>query len=56
MNDKDKNLAIFGLGVGAGVCSVYLILELLPLLALGGAAFLIVRGLANTKDTEVLHR
>ena len=45
MDNKNKELVTFGLGVGAGICGVWLLVEMLPLIALGGAGYLILKGL-----------
>jgi hypothetical protein len=34
-----------GIGIGIGVCSVWALVELWPIIALGGATYLIVKGL-----------
>lgn len=45
MENKQVNpLVAVGLGIGIGVCTLYALLELWPVLALGGAAYLMYRG------------
>lgn len=45
LNKFDHPLVMLGIGVGAGVCGIWLLIELWPLLLLGGAAWLTYKGL-----------
>lgn len=45
-------LVALGIGVGAGVCALWALLELWPVLALGGAAYLIYRGSSASRNTQ----
>lgn len=49
---KDNNLLFFGLGVGAGLCGIWLAIELLPFAALGGVGYLILKGLEQRKESS----
>jgi hypothetical protein len=49
MVNKDRDLITFGLGIGAGVCGIWLLIEALPLIALGGAGYLILKGMENSQ-------
>lgn len=44
MNEKQIPL---GVGIGIGVCSVWALIELWPIIVLGGAAYLVVKGLED---------
>ena len=53
MNDINPLIAI-GLGIGAGVCGLWVLLEMWPIILLGGAGYLILKGVEqNTKETIV---
>jgi hypothetical protein len=52
MDNKDRDLVTFGLGVGAGVCSIWLLIELWPLVLLGGAGYLVLKGMENSRIKE----
>jgi len=53
MEDKNnKNLAIFGIGVGVGLLSLWAIIEIAPILLLGGTGYLIVKGLTPSEKEE----
>lgn len=36
-----------GIGIGIGICSIWALIELWPVIILGGAAYLIVKGLED---------
>ncbi len=42
----------FGAGIGVGLISLWALIELLPLLALGGVGFLIFKGLEASNITK----
>ena len=47
-------LVPLGLGIGVGICSLWLLLEVWPLLMLGGAGYLVYKGMEkqNSKEKE----
>lgn len=50
MSQNNLNpLVALGLGVGIGVCGLWVFIETWPLLALGGAAYLVYKGTQQTK-------
>jgi len=56
MNNRttDNPLIPLGLGIGIGICSLWLLIELWPLVILGGAGYLVVKGMQGqtTKKKE----
>ena len=52
MDRQERDLVTFGLGLGAGVCGIWLLIEALPIIALGGAGYLILKGMENSKNKE----
>lgn len=51
MKNNNKDLLVFGTGVGVGLLVIWAAIELFPLIALGGAGFLLYKGL-ETKHEE----
>lgn len=50
MNDqtnKSNPLVPLGIGIGVGVCSLWLLLEIWPLVVLGGAGYLVYKGMES---------
>ena len=53
MNEQPVSpLLPFGVGVGVGVMCLWALVELFPLIALGGAGFLVVKGLKTTNISK----
>lgn len=48
MEKRNNDLLAFGAGVGVGVVSVWALIELFPLILLGGAGYLAYQGLKHT--------
>jgi len=46
-NNNYHPLFMIGVGAGAGICAIWLLVELWPLLLLGGAAWLAYKGLES---------
>ena len=51
-NDNNSALIPFGAGLAAGVLGIYALIELFPLVVLGGAGFLVYKGMTATVDKE----
>jgi len=45
MNETLNPLVAIGVGIGIGACAIILLVHLWPLVILGGAAYLIFKGL-----------
>jgi len=55
MNDqtsKSNPLVPLGLGIGVGVCSLWLLLEVWPLVVLGGAGYLVYKGMESQNSKK----
>jgi hypothetical protein len=53
MSKAVNPLLPLGIGVGVGILSLYAVIELFPLIALGGAGYLVIKGLnINSKSKE----
>lgn len=53
MNNINPLIAI-GLGIGIGVCGLWMLIEMWPLIILGGAGYLILKGVEkNIKENTV---
>lgn len=50
--ESNNNLLMFGAGVGLGLLSLWVIIELAPVIAFGGAGYLITRGLMKSMKEE----
>lgn len=51
-SSSDSHMVALGAGIAIGVGGLILVIELLPLLALGGAGYLIYKGMENTVKQE----
>ena len=45
-------LVPLGIGIGIGVCTLFAAIELLPFLVIGGAGYMIYKGINNTNTEE----
>jgi len=51
---KDLNpLVALGLGAGVGVCSLWVLIEVWPVLVLGGAAYLVYKGTQQSNKENI---
>ena len=54
MNETNLNpLVAMGVGIGVGVCGLWILLETWPILILGGAAYLVYKGVQKTTKESI---
>ena len=47
-----SDLVPFGLGVGAGLLGVWVVVEFFPLFVIGGVSYIVLKGMENTSRKE----
>ena len=53
MKNNTSPLVPLGVGIGIGVCSLWALIELWPVLILGGAAYLCIQGTKHTTKENI---
>lgn len=54
MNTNTYNpFVLLGIGTGIGVCTLWVLVELWPIIALGGVAYIIYQGTKNTTKENI---